>query len=76
MVLDFVNEVNTELESDDDYSWELDLSAVGQENLDLDNAAFDDGVWYLDDNVELGTLSAWASDTISLDIENSIDDKV
>lgn len=49
---------------------------MGLDNLDFDKIAFNEGVWYLNDNVELSYLSVCASDLIAFDTETDIDDEV
>lgn len=48
---------------------------MGLDNFDFDNTAFNGGAWYLNENVELGYLSACASDSIPLDTEIDIEDE-
>lgn len=39
------NEADAKLKNED-CLWELDLSVIGQNNLDANNTAYDDGAWY------------------------------
>lgn len=66
------NEVDAELESDDDCPWKINLSIVDLENLTLNDPSLDKGVWYLNDDAELGYLSPCASQLIPLDTKTDI----
>lgn len=59
--LDFKNGADAELELDDDSPWELDSSVIDLLNLPCEEPTTKEGLWYLNDTVELGYLFLCAS---------------
>lgn len=69
------NETDAELESDEDCPWELDLSVIGQNNLDVNDTAFDDSMRYINENLELAYLFACAFDSVPSNTTTHVDDE-
>lgn len=70
------NDHDAKLESNNGCPWELDFSIIGQNNLDVNDTTFDEGLWYLNENVELAYLSTYASDSTCIDMILYDDDKI
>lgn len=58
------NEADEEVETDDDYPWELDLFVIEQATLNVTETTFTEGEWYLNEIEELSYLFACVSNFI------------
>lgn len=57
------NKADHELELDDDCPWKLDIFVIGQSSLDVNGNTFNEGMRYLNENVEFAYFSTCAYDS-------------
>lgn len=51
--LDSNNKADTKPKPEDKYLWELDYSVMGQNKLDVNDTADDEGKWYINEYLDL-----------------------
>jgi len=68
------NEADVEPEAEKECLWELNPLVTNINKLDVNNTVNDVGEWYINKELDLAYLSAFASDSVSSDISTNVGD--